>query len=194
MIDKHLAEQLKTLSHAMFTKGFFGIHHGALSAKISNNRFMINSKDAIFDQLDVKDLIELTHVQDYRWHHASIDSLIHQQIYEHISEAKFVTYAMPPYTTAYALHNWTIEPQDYFASQSLGNIEVYDPKAFDDWYERANSEIFLEFQRSKSSILVVRGYGVYAYDRDIIQLAKKIAILENSCRILAIADRLEVQR
>ena len=190
-MDKHLASQLQTLSSAMFAKGFFGIHHGSLSAKTANNRFMINTKDAIFDNLLEQDLIELTHVQDYRWHQASIDSLIHQQIYEHISEAKFVTYAMPPYTTAYALENWTIEPKDYFAAHFLGNIEVYDLKSFDDWYERANSEIFLEFNRSKSSILVIRGYGVYAYDRDIIQLAKKIAILENSCRILAIANGLK---
>lgn len=190
-MDKHLSSQLQTLSSTMFAKGFFGIHHGALSAKTSNNRFIINSKDAIFDRLSEKELIELTHVQDYRWHHASSDSLIHQQIYEHISEAKFVTYAMPPYTTAYALHNWVIEPKDYFASKFLGTIEVYDPKSFDDWYERANSEIFLEFLRSKKSILVIKGYGVYAYDRDIIQLAKKIAILENSCRILSIANGLK---
>jgi L-fuculose-phosphate aldolase len=191
-MDAHLNSQLEKLSTAMFDKGFFGIHHGALSAKTSNNRFIINTKDAIFNKLTDKDLIELTHVQDYRWHHASSDSLIHQQIYEHISEAKFVTYAMPPYTTAYALQNWVITPKDYFASKALGTIEVYDPKSFEDWYDRANSEIFLEFQRSKKSILIIRGYGVYAYDRDIIQLAKKIAILENSCRILAIASGLEV--
>ncbi len=190
-MDTHLISQLQTLSHAMFQKGFFGIHHGALSAKIANNRFLINTKDAIFDRLDEKALIELTHVEDYRWSHASMDSLIHREIYAHISEAKFVTYAMPPYTTAFALRNWVIEPKDYFASKLLGTIEVYDPKSFDDWYDRASSEIFLQFQKSGKSILVIKGYGVYAYDRDILRLAKKIAILENSCRILAISQGLQ---
>ncbi len=175
----------------MFQKGFFGIHHGALSAKTANNRFVINTKDAIFDTMDERSFIELTHVQDYRWHQASIDSQIHQQIYTHISEAKFVTYAMPQYTTAYALKNWVIEPQDYFAHEILNTIEVYDPKSFEDWYERASSEIFLEFLNSGKSILVIRGFGVYAYDRDILQLAKKIAILENSCRILSIASNIK---
>ena len=189
-MDKHLTNQLQTLSHAMFTKGFYGIHHGSLSAKTANNRFMINTKDAIFDEMVEKDFIELTHVQDYRWHQASMDSLIHQQIYSHISEAKFITYAMPPSTTAYALAHDEIIPKDFFACQLLGHIKVYDPKGFDDWYDRASSEIFLEFLRSKSSILVIRGYGVYAYDRDILQLAKKIAILENSCRLLILSKNL----
>lgn len=187
-MDKHMTSQLQTLSHAMFQKGFFGIHHGALSAKTANNRFVINTKDAIFDTMDERSFIELTHVQDYRWGQASMDSLIHQQIYTHISEAKFITYAMPQYTTAYALKNRIIEPKDYFAHKLLGTIEVYDPKSLDDWYERASSEIFLQFMQSKKSILVIRGYGIYAYDRDILQLAKKIAILENSCRILSIAS------
>lgn len=190
MVDEHLIEQLQILSHAMFQKGFYGIHHGALSAKTANNRFIINTKDAIFDEMGHKDFIELTHMQDYRWHQASMDALIHQQVYAHISEAKFVTYAMPPYTTAYALKNWVIEPKDYFSAKLLGNIEVYDPKNFDDWYTRASSEIFLEFLHSGQSILVIRGYGVYAYDRDILKLAKKIAILENSCRLLAISERI----
>ncbi|KIM09089.1 MAG: hypothetical protein KU28_00120 [Sulfurovum sp. PC08-66] len=183
-MDQHLIEQLQLLSHAMFQKGFFGIHHGALSAKIANNRFIINTKDAIFDNLTTKDLIELTHIQDYRWHQASMDSLIHQQIYSHISEAKFVTYAMPPFTTAYALENSIIIPRDYFAHRILGTIHVYDPKNFDDWYDRASSEIYLEFLHRKTSLLVIKGYGIYAYDRDSLQMAKRIAILENSCRIL----------
>lgn len=173
----------------MFDKGFFGIHHGSLSAKIANNRFLINTKDAIFDVLHEKDLIELTTVQDYRWHLASMDSEIHQDIYAHISEAKFVTYVMPPYTMAYALTHDTIEPQDYFGAELIGKSTIYDPKTFDDWYERAPSEIFNAFKRSNSSLLIVKGYGVYAFDRDILQLAKKIAILENSCRLLLLAHR-----
>ena len=63
-MEKHLTVQLQTLASAMFTKGFFVIHHGALSAKIANNRFAINTKDAIFDKLCEKDIIEITKVQD----------------------------------------------------------------------------------------------------------------------------------
>ena len=187
-MDKHLGSSLRTLSHAMFQKGFFGIHHGSLSAKIDNNRFLINTKDAIFDTLPEKDLIQLTHQQDYRWHQGSMDALIHQHIYSHISEAKYVTYVMPPYTIAYTLNHQSITPKDYFGHQMLGDMFIYDPKSFHNWYERATSEIYLEFIKSGKSILVIRGYGVYAFDRDILKMAKKIAILENTCRILLLSQ------
>ena len=32
--------------------------------------------------------------------------------------------------------------------------------------------------------MVIKGIGTYIYDRDIHELVKKIAILENSCRLL----------
>ena len=32
--------------------------------------------------------------------------------------------------------------------------------------------------------MVIRGYGVYSYNRDIHEMAKKLAILEKSCRLL----------
>ena len=33
-------------------------------------------------------------------------------------------------------------------------------------------------------MMLIRGYGLFAYDRDIIEMAKKIALLENSARLL----------
>ena len=42
----------------MFRKDFFGIYHGSISAKTESHRFLINTKEAIFDALDDKDLIE----------------------------------------------------------------------------------------------------------------------------------------
>ena len=32
--------------------------------------------------------------------------------------------------------------------------------------------------------MVIRGYGVYTFNRDMHEMAKKIAILEKSCRLL----------
>ena len=32
--------------------------------------------------------------------------------------------------------------------------------------------------------MIIRGYGVYSYNRDLHEMAKQIAILEKSCRIL----------
>jgi len=184
MNKAHLKKQLSNLSLSLFRKDFFGIYHGSLSAKTETGRFIINTKEAIFDALDEKSLIELYFKKDYRWKQASIDAGIHHSIYSNISEAKFVCFTMPQFTTAYSLTHNIITPMDYFGYEELGSIEIYNPKQFEDWYDRAQSEITHYFQTKKTNIIVIRGYGVYAYSRDLHDMAKKLAILEKSCRLL----------
>jgi len=179
-----LKNRLSILALSMFRKDFFGIYHGSISAKTETNRFVINTKEAIFDALDDISIIELYFKKDYRWNQASIDAGIHYSIYSQISEAKFICFSMPQFTTAYSLQHDTITPQDYFGHTEIGTINVIDPKQFDDWYDRANSEIAYYLQTNKTNIMVIRGYGVYAYSRDMYEMAKKLAILEKSCRLL----------
>ena len=184
MVQDYVIGQLKDISLSMFRKNFFDIFHGSISARVEYNRFIINKKDAIFDALSCNDLIELTSKKDYRWNDASIDAGIHLMLYKNISEAKYVCYAMPPFTTAFTLTNSVIIPQDYFGYKEFGNIEIYDPKQFDDWYERADVEICKYMKENQTNIMIIKGYGIYAYDRDLRQLAKNMAIIENSCRLL----------
>ena len=147
---------------------------------------IINTKEAVFDAIDDNSLIELYFKKDYRWNQASIDSNIHFSIYSQISDAKFVSFTMPPFTTAYSLEHNIITPKDYFGFKELGSVEIVDPKQFEDWYDRAQSEIAYYFQTKKTDIMVIRGYGVYSFNRDIHEMAKKLAILEKSCRLLMI--------
>jgi L-fuculose-phosphate aldolase len=184
MNKQNLTKKLSELSLSMFRKDFFGIYHGSISAKTESSRFMINTKDAIFDNLSETNLIELYFLKDYRWNQASIDAPIHFSIYSQISEAKFICFSMPQFTTAYSLDHNIITPKDYFGYKEIGSIEIIDPKNFDDWYDRAESIISNYFQNKKTNIMVIRGYGVYAYSRDIYEMTKKLAILEKSCRLL----------
>lgn len=184
MNKQHLKNQLSSLALSMFRKDFFGIYHGSISAKTDTSRFIINTKEAVFDDIDNNSLIELYFTKDYRWKQASIDASIHHSIYSNISEAKFICFSMPQFTTAYSLEHDTITPKDYFGYTEIGTIEIIDPKQFDDWYDRAQSEIVLYFQTKKTNIMVIRGYGVYAYSRDMHEMAKSLAILEKSCRLL----------
>jgi len=191
MNKRHLVDKLSTLSLALFRKDFFGIYHGSLSAKTESSRFLINTRDAVFDTLDEHSLIELYFKKDYRWNQASIDANIHHNIYTQISEAKFISFSMPPLTSAYALKHNVIIPKDYFGYKELGTIEIFDPKQFDDWYERAQSEIPYYFQTNKTNMMVIRGFGVYAYSRDIHDMAKKLAILEKSAKLLMLDQKEE---
>lgn len=180
----NLKKTLSSLALSMFRKDFFGIYHGSISAKTETNRFIINTKEAVFDALDEESLIELYFKKDYRWNQASIDANIHHSIYSQISEAKFICFSMPPFTTAYSLEHSIIIPKDYFGFKEIGSIEIFDPKKFENWYDRAESEIAYYLQTNKTNIMVIRGYGVYAYSRDIHDMAKRLSILEKSCRLL----------
>ena len=186
MNRQNLKTKLATLALSMFRKDFFGIYHGSLSAKTESNRFIINTKEAVFDAIDETNLIELYFKKDYRWNQASIDSKIHFSIYSQISEAKFVCFSMPPFTTAYSLKHNIISPKDYFGHKEIGSIDIVDPKQFEDWYDRAESEVAYYFQTKKTNIMVIRGYGVYTYNRDLHEMAKQLAVLEKSCRLLMI--------
>ena len=88
MNRENLKSQLSKLALSMFRKDFFGIYHGSISAKTESNRFIINTKEAIFDAIDHNNLIELYFKKDYRWNQASIDANIHFSIYSQISDAK----------------------------------------------------------------------------------------------------------
>ncbi|MBU0632254.1 class II aldolase and adducin N-terminal domain-containing protein [bacterium] len=176
--------QIKTFSLSMFRKDFFGIYHGSISAKTDSNQFIINTDDAIFDSLDERTLIELNFQKDYRWKQASLDADIHKNIYSQISDAKFITFTMPPFTTAYSLDHNVIIPKDYFGYMEIGRLDIVNPQQFEDWYDRAESEITKYLKTNDTDIMVIRGYGIYAYNRDIHLMAKKLAILEKSCRLL----------
>jgi len=91
---------------------------------------------------------------------------------------------MPPYATAYSMRHTKLSPKDYFGDRNIGELLIYDPNSFHDWYERAPYEIANYFKNNRSNLMLISGYGLLVYDRDIIEMAKKIALLENSARLL----------
>ena len=185
MINQHLLEEIKSVSLSMFRKNFLGVYHGSMSARISSSTFVINKKEAIFDEITEESLIYLdTETRDYRWNISSMDTLIHEQIYQELPEAKYICYTMPPYATAYSLSHAKLTPRDYFGDLNIGEILVYDPGNFSDWYDRAPYEITHFFKENTQQLMLIKGYGLFAYDRDIVEMAKKIALLENSARLL----------
>ncbi len=188
-IGKHLIDDIKHVSLSMFNKNFFGVYNGSISAKVSTQSFIINKKDTILDEVTEDSLIRLDcQKKDYRWNSASDDAEIHEHIYQVVSSAKYISVSMPPYATAFSLKHGKVLPRDYFGKTILGEVLVYDPRNFDDWQERAPYEVAQFFQKNDTHLLLIKGYGLVSYDRDIIEMAKKVSILENSCRLLALSS------
>lgn len=182
-VDSQLLVGLKQVSLAMFRKNFFGIFHGSISARLTKRDFVINTKLAVFDNLDSDHLMVLNTNRDYRWNESSMDTAIHAQIYLDHSDAKFIAYAMPPYSVSYSLLYDHLRPLDFFGKSILGEeVAIWDPKDCETWYKRAPKEI--SEQIIDRQFLLIKGYGVYVFDRDLHALAKKIAVIENTCKIL----------
>jgi len=189
MIDKATVEELSDLSLTMFRKNFFGIYHGSISAKLDQDSFLINTNDAIFDRMTPNSFCTLyLNKQDYRWKMASMESHIHATIYTNIHEAKYIAFGMPIYTTAYTFDHESIIFEDFFGRMTFGEIPIYDPGDSETWYTRNALEITKFLKSSAKGIMVIKGVGAYVYDRDVHELVKKIAILENSCRLLSIKN------
>jgi len=192
MVDKDTVKLLADLSLTMFSKNFFSIYHGAISTKLDQHNFIINTSDAIFDRMNEKSFCSLNiNRQDYRWNIASIESDIHATIYANIHEAKYIAFGMPIYTTSYTLMHDKIIFEDFFGKTTFGEIEIYDPGDFSTWYKRNSLEITKYLKESNNNIMIIKGIGTYVYDRDVNELIKKMAILENSCKLLSIKTSFE---
>jgi L-fuculose-phosphate aldolase len=187
-MDAHLLQELQHISQSMFHKNYFGVFHGSLSAKISINSFTINKRESILDEMSEDDFIELAcnTDKDYRWKDASVDVDIHKAIYAKLLNAKYISYTMPPYSTAYSLNHDIVIPKDYYGSTLLDTVHIYDPKGFKDWEDRAAEEISHYLKNNKNNLLLIKGFGLISYARDLTEMVKKVAILENSCRLLTI--------
>ncbi len=193
-MEKYLFDEIKHISSSMFGKNYFGVFHGSISARTTINSFIINKKETILDQVEERCFIQLNcaRPKDYRWKEASPDVHIHEEIYKNFPNAKYISYTMPPYATAYSLEHHSVVPKDYYGHQVLKEITIYDPKNFKDWHRRAPYEIKLFFQEHKEHLLLIKGFGLISYDRDLTEMVKKVAILENSCRLLMINEKKHV--
>ena len=192
-MDRHLFNEIKHIAHSMFQKNFFGVFHGSISARTSINSFSINRKFTILDEVAESCFIHLNCAgqQDYRWNEASVDVEIHKEIYKALPNAKYISYTMPPYATAYSIAHDSLAPQDYYGKQMLREITIYDPKDFTTWEKRAPHEIMNFFQKNNTHLLLIKGFGLISYDRDLTEMVKKVAILENSCKLLTLSSVME---
>jgi L-fuculose-phosphate aldolase len=195
MIEEKIVKHLSNISLTLFRKNFFGIYHGSISKKVEHDCFIINTKEAIFDELNQSTLCQLKmDYKDYSWNIASMEAEVHKAVYTHLHEAKYIACGMPPYTCAYTLLHNEIQFEDFFASTTFDTIPVHNPGDFNTWQERSVEEIPKLLKKSKDNVIVIKGVGVYVCDRDMNMLIKKVAILENSCRLLTLKSQFNIEQ
>ena len=195
MIDKNIVKHLSDISLTLFRKNFFGIYHGSISKKVDHDSFVINTKEAIFDEINEATLCQLKMTQkDYSWNIASMESEVHKAVYSQIHESKYIACGMPPYACAYTLLHDEIRFEDYFGKITFDKILVHDPGDFTTWMQRSHKEIPVLLKLSPNNLIIIKGVGVYVSDRDMNNLIKKVAILENSCRLLTLKSQFNIEQ
>lgn len=182
--DTELIHRLCKVSSSLCQSGLFGIFYGSISARRSKENFLINRKDALLDSMDLDSFMLLHDKEDYRWKEASLDSYIHASIYRNFLDAQFVICAYTPFASAYSLKRTSLIPNDYLGYKVLGKqCPILDSKDYDTLYERVDTDIVRYFKTHKSNFVIIKGFGIYAYGRDLNAVVKLIATAEHSCKI-----------
>lgn len=174
---------------SMYRKDLLGIMHGSISIKKSIDSFLINKKNAIFDEIDEDSLVDISISEHSLWKIASIHTPVHSAIYESIPSAKFVSCLYAPHIVAYSLHNKNITPVDLAGINHFSNIEIYNPKNMSDWIQRSPSEIVRYMKIHEATSMVVKGVGIYSYNRSIKNLVEEVSVIERSCQILLLEQK-----
>ena len=149
---EYILKRLQPICHSMFKKNLLGIFHGSVSAKIDDYKFVINTKNAMFNNLQEKDLIELR-IKDNAYNLASSHTSLHRNIYENISSAKYICIMCSDYAMSYSLKANEIKPLDYFGHKHLKKVPVVDIGSFDSWDERMTSFIYAKFKELDTNII-----------------------------------------
>ena len=182
-------ELLKSISLSMFRKGFLGTHSGSLSVKKSSDSFLINKREAVFDQIKDESLVEISISKHSLWGVASFHTPIHSAIYESFASAKYIACVAPAKIVAYSIIKNHIKPIDYHGQLVFEDIVVLDPKNTSDWYSRAPSQVVNYMKKRNINYVVVRGVGLYVYAREIRQLISIVEAVTESCEVLLLCDR-----
>lgn len=98
----------------------------------------------------------------------------------------------PPYSLAYSLRHNRLLPRDYLGYRSLGEeISIFNPKDYDSWQERADTEILRQSVREQKYFVFIKGCGIFAYHRELSKLMEVFDLIENSCKVLRLGDLMD---
>jgi L-fuculose-phosphate aldolase len=158
----------------------FHIYQTSFSIRTENDKFLINKNDALF--LEEEIFTEIHYKKDLSWQEASNDANIHSFIYQKISTAKCIAHIFPINLVTYSLYHRQFKALDFYGETIIGKKKIYEITDINHFNEEV--ENIVQKNILKDSIVIIKGYGAYLYDRDLKELAKKASILENSAKIL----------
>ncbi len=164
----------------LFEEGLVSARAGNLSRAFGEKLF-ITRTGSFTGKLSPEDVIVVplkgSSIIDHR---ASVELLVHREIILRTGK-KAVVHAHPPSGVALSFTREVIKPEDSEGREVLGIVrvlEVRKPSASEE-LAKAVSETLKD-----SKVVLVRGHGAFAADRDLFKAYSYISTLEHSCKIL----------
>lgn len=167
------------VAHLLYQEGLVDARAGNISFRI-DDKIIITRTGSHLGELTEEDLILLPLLGiTPLLERASSEMPVHREVYLRTSH-RAVVHAHPPATVSLSLRKEKIIPVD-----SEGKILLKEVCVVEDL--PSGSEALAEAVASllqDNSLVVVRGHGVFAADRDPMKAYGWISVLERSCRIL----------
>lgn len=183
-----LLQEFQQIGADLFNRGLVSSHSGNLSVRLGDN-LIITRRRAQLAHLTEHDLIETAlGYNDRATPSASNELSVHRTLYQQTG-AQAILHAHPVYTVAVSLDQNEVAPLDAEARRHLGVIPVLGDGVIDNTREIRDE---LAEALSEHKIVVVRGHGVFAVGQLLDETHHWASLLEESCRLIAIARMLGV--
>lgn len=176
----------KRIGKEMFDSGLNDSHSGNMSIRLGN-RMIITRSGASLHNIVNRDLIDLPLFGD-DIKGASLETPIHRAIY-HKTKALAVVHAHPVQAISISFHIFKIRPIDaeglHYFPDGVPILSVNKAIASAEVAEKLPDLL------ANNPLVVVRGHGAFGVGKSLEDAYKLISSLENSCRILRLAQQYE---
>jgi ribulose-5-phosphate 4-epimerase/fuculose-1-phosphate aldolase len=187
MLDKsEINKQLRAVGRYMMDNQLAWGNAGNISAKTSEDRFLITASGTYLGELASEDLIECSFdsSRNLTEKKPSKEIPMHLAVYEQRPEIQAILHASPFYSTLVACSDLEI-PSNWFV-ESIYYLERVERVA----YHHPGSEALgnaVKEKASKANILLLENHGVLVYDTSIKEARMALQTLEYTCRMMITA-------
>lgn len=173
-----LLEQFQGVGRDLYAAGLVSSHGGNLSVRGEGGAVVITRHSAMLGHLEERDLVTLAPGQapvlsgaEGPASEPSLDTALHQAIYQSCPQARAVVHAHPRHAIALSFSQQEIVPRNLEGRHYLGAVPVVEAAAL--------AEALREHP-----IAVVAGHGSYARGGDLWEALQWTSVLEESAQVL----------
>lgn len=187
-----IKQQLRKTGKYMMEYGLAWGNAGNISARTSDDRYVITASGTFLGELEDSDLVECSlsgEVIEQGGKKPSKETPMHRAIYENRPEIGAVLHASPFYSTLVACSSIKI-PSNWFV-ETMYYLERVERVAYHNPGTTALGDAVAEKAKA-ANILLLENHGVLVYDVNIQEARMALQTLEMACKMLIVSKTAKV--